>query len=204
MCFFSFLSSLKTEADPLRLWRSYHLSILQAIKFSNLKFLLFPSYIIPICMTSYIKRISFLFLSFHTFFPCFCSQSFASFYFVLCFFLRFSFSLFYSYWQFSCPDESPVRWRLDRLDRHSLNTTRSRWAGKFAGNSNWEMLWKNTEIDLENTVKDTVEKCSWQIHLRNTIEKYIREMQLTNTVEKYNWKIHSRNAVDKYGWELQQ
>ena len=26
MCFFSFLSSLKTEADPLRLWRSYHLS----------------------------------------------------------------------------------------------------------------------------------------------------------------------------------
>ena len=127
------------------------------------------------------------FLSFHTFFPCFCSQSFASFYFVLCFFLRFSFSLFYSYWQFSCPDESPVRWRLDRLDRHSLNTTRSRWAGKFAG-----------KFQLGNAVEK----------YRNRFGKYSKryswEMQLTNTFEKYNWKIHSRNAVDKYSWELQQ
>ena len=103
------------------------------------------------------------------------------------FFLRFSFSLFYSYWQFSCPDESPVDWRLDRLDRHSLNTTRSRWAGKFAG-----------KFQLGNAVEK----------YRNRFGKYSKryswEMQLTNTFEKYNWKILSRNAVDKYSWELQQ
>ena len=49
-------------------------------------------------------------------------------------FSMFFFSLFYRHWQFSRPDESPVDWRLDRLDRHSLNTTRSRWArlGKYS------------------------------------------------------------------------
>ena len=65
-------------------------------------------------------------------------------------------------------------------------------------NSNWEMLWKNTEIDLENTVKDTVEKCSWQIHLRNTIEKYIREMQLTNTVESYSSRENYEKLISLF------
>ena len=158
MCFFSFPSSLKTEADPLRLWRSYHLSILQAIKFSNLKFLLFPSYIIPICMTSYIKRISFLFLSFHTFFPC--SQSFASFYFVLCFFYVFLFPCFIAIGNF--PALTSLL-SVDDLTGSPIIPLIPHEAGEQENspeNSNWEMLWKNTEIDLENTVKDTVEKCS--------------------------------------------
>ena len=65
--------------------------------------------------------------------------------FVLLCFWCFSFPLFYRHWQFSRPDESPVDWRLDRLHRHSLNTTRSRWAA--------------------------MDKCSWEIQMKNTVQK---------------------------------
>ena len=98
----------KTEADPLRLSHDGEVTtcqILEAaiIEFSNLskfhKILLFPCYIIPICMPSYISKgfpssLSFL-LSFHIFFSfSFCTVSYLHRFLLFCAFLLLMFFFF--------------------------------------------------------------------------------------------------------------
>ena len=125
--------------------------------------LLFPSYIIPICMLSYIKRIFFLFLPFFlSFLVSVDYQLFASFLFCFVLFCSrcFSFPCFIDIGNF--PALTSLL-SIDDLTGSTVIPLIPHEAGEQENspeNSNWEMLWKNTEIDLENTVKDTVEKCS--------------------------------------------